>query len=298
MAPENALTLLKRLRYAGWVLVFFLPIYWAVTYSGLYRQFSEMQRAVFGDYMGLVSWTLSFLIVGIPSIYLSGRIDAIATRDMSAAEVSAYYRRVYIGDMEKSDRYRARLQRNTLLILSLVSLAGGVGVGGYFLFQAQRIGPMTVLDLGAFNPALNPSSRYVETAGTLRLAGAVTVVTTLDGSTFESFYIPLVAQRSVADAVPASLVLKVKSRWRLDEFRALGGGGAAVSMRGVLKRGLPSLVDEQFKKDGVRISDQAWTLADRESPEEYRMMGMALLLVLGGLGAIGVLGTWWMRRKR
>ena len=38
------------------------------------------------------------------------------------------------------------------------------------------------------------------------------------------------------------------------------------------------------------IAENAWILEDGESPADYRNLGLALLFVLGGLGAIGVSG--------
>src|SRR5436190_11615881 len=160
MPPKTALKWLKVLRVIGWLFVFGLPAYWAFSYTGLYALLSDLQTKVFGDYMGLISWAISFVIVSIPSIYLSGRIDSIATRGMSPAETSAYYKRAYIGDIEKSERYERRLLRNTPLILSCVALIGGVGGGGYFLLQSRLVGPLTTIDIGSVNPAQKPPSRY------------------------------------------------------------------------------------------------------------------------------------------
>ena len=297
MSRQIKLVWLKRLRYLSWLLVFGLPVYWAVRYNGLYRWFSEIQVAVFGGYMGLVSWVLPFLILSIPGIYLSGRIDALSTQGMSPEQVNAYFKKTYIGDLERSTALHHRIKRNGLLIVAITMMIGAAGVGSYYLALASFAGPLTVVDLGILRANQAPPSRYIETSGYVDLPRTVTVTSKSRRSVeLKYFYIPLTSQDRPAPEFPLQVILEVGGKWRYDEIRRQSLNGRPITVKGVLTTGVDHIVLNGLHGRGVIVSESAWILKDRESPEDYRNMALAILLVLGGLGATGVCGILLTRR--
>jgi hypothetical protein len=298
VAPATKLFWLKRLRVASWLLVFCLPAYWAATDRGLYWVFAEMQIRAFDDHMPLVSWTLSFLITSIPAIYLSGRIDALSTQGFSPEQEREYFRKTYIGDLEKSNNFRQSLRRNAVLFLSLIALVGGVGAGSYFIVKSQMIGPHVTLNVSSLDVRREAPSHFATVTGYPVFRDTVATRRRVQDATFDYFYFPLVEESIPKQKIPLQLIVEIREKWRYQEVTDAGNGGRRTSITGVLSHAFPGVAAAALRRKGWQIPDNVWLLEDRQSPEEYRSMGLAILLVPGGLGALGVGSILLMRRFR
>lgn len=256
-----------------------LPIYWWITYSGLYRWLAEVQIGWFDGYYAILTGLLTIVGVLCPAVLLlvpvakllepaprPGPPDRVEKTPPSPAEQAR------ISD--------AWIQRNIGWIFLGILLVGLVGTGIYFQIRALSFGEKTRIDLASLERGEAPASDWIEIQA--RPAWPETIPTKDDRTHW--LYTPA----RTTPGTPAALILEIRGR-KADFGRT--------KWAGTLSRRAPGIVVSALAKRTETVVDRPWVLEVGGSPSKFQavasgMFGTAVMfLIIGGV-------VWVVRRRK
>ena len=260
-----------------------VPIYWWITYSGIYRWLAEVQLGWFDGYYAMLTGVLSLAVGCVvfipPLLWLAARVEP---PDAAPAPETPPERSVELVTPEEADARAVRTRSTGCLVVLLIVIIPVVGIGIWQLFDANRLGEKRVVELAQLEAEVaggsDLPSRWVEFAA--RPAWLETAGVKEKNKTTR--YVP-VRSLPERDAVIALELPKDppagRRRWT-----------------GTLSVGAPGVIVSAFARAG-RVRDPVWVLAVDNTPEKTRRIGWSMLKVGGGLLGIGLIVIGVLRRR-
>lgn len=277
-------TLSSALVLLGLVFGLGVPVYWWITYSGVYRWLAEVQLGWFDGYYAILTGVLSVAVGCVafipPFTWLAGRAAAPASSSEQDADDAAATRPEPV--LLTAQQVHERAARGKAL-----GCVGALGVltvpivviGAWFLVEASQFGPRHQLDLAALEAGAEPPSRWVDFDARAAWGEAAGIkekhVVTL--------YVPVRSapgrDAAVALEVPARAAPRDRRRWT-----------------GTLSEGAPGVVVSAFARDGG-VREPVWVLDVDRTPDDVRRIGWSMLEVGGGMLLIGLIIIALLRRR-
>ena len=236
-----------------------ITFYWATTYSGLHRYFSQLQLRLFGSEHDMISLGASYLGVAVPCILLAVYVyRAVDPRQVVPKNEPI----LLLG--HRADVVAKRVVPGAWAVLPYLFIAVGV-----FLFaRAQLEGDRAVIEADELSLATSIETRWVEIqGGTMHLDAASVVV----NSASTEFYFPVTC-------ASASVAIFVEVDYQ--QLQSLRQQNRPTdSIVGILQaNGLPGPVRESYRQ-GANLAPQHWLLDYGASPDSEKKTGLIMSLL-------------------
>ncbi|HLD45494.1 MAG TPA: hypothetical protein VJC18_08665 [bacterium] len=252
-------------------------VYAAITNSGIYGYFADLQMEWFGGYHVVITFLITLGVCSIPVVCL-------------------FYLSLKFGVCKRATKVRrlpwtaADVNRAFPYILGVGFIVGGLLAGGFFVVRGLAMGPLQRVELVSLSTQ-SPESRYVEVAGHLKFDRAVTYAK--DELTYS--VIPLVPAGWDASK-PVTVLVKVFKEWIDVDAHLLGldeklDPQGLVSVKGLLStndlshHALYSVQPALILASPYYVLDYTW------SAHSDTRMGWGMLIGMVCAGLI-ILGLW------
>ncbi len=302
MVEENGtrrwrLVVLNTVRLAVIFVPLTLTVVWGWRYEGLNRLLGRLELWAFDSYSSLEVGFLVWILLTVPGLVLGFTVQRWLFGPDGAPPLLGRARVAPAVGGSAPRAGRLAIRRPGPLFVAAVLGAAGVLVGGGFLARSARAGSGVPPTLGAAAVGSGSASggRYVELVGRLLLTQGVTFEESYGRNKpgLQVHYLPLVAL-DADGAGPLRVIVRAPAPF---PYERLIQQPSPVHVRGVLHDGLAGVVRDAFTaRHRVALASEVWVLDARESPDDMRAFGLAILGAFGGLGALVAVATLIHRR--
>ena len=263
-----------------------VPIYWWITYSGVYRWLAEVQLSWFDGYYAILTGVLSIaagLIAFVPMTVMLAGVLRLPEAEPSTDNPQASAEPPPVVVLTPTQAAHAKARSNSIgcaVVLALLFVPILI-LGAYKLNLANQFGEKRMVELEQLEAELTAdalASRWVEFEA--RPAWRETA--------------------GVKDKYKVTRYVPVRSVPERDALIALELPDAPPTGRrrwtGTLTEGAPGVIRSAFGERGT-VRDPVWVLAVDSTPDDDRRIGWSMLEVGGGTIVIGLFVIGFLRRR-